>query len=130
LFFFHAKFCLFFKEENSCNYPPLEKKPRWNETTLMQAARPSIIKYAGRITHALDQPMAANLLMPGPSNATVSSTQPGRKLKREWAASHNASAQPTQDREVEPLHALPGSSGVEAQSEFVSIYIFFPYFQK
>jgi hypothetical protein len=45
-------------------------------------------------------------------------------LKREWAASHNASAQTTQDREVDPLHAMPGTSGVEAQSEFVSIYIY------
>ena len=67
--------------------------------------------------------MTTQLLMPGASAQT--STQPGRKLKREWAASHNASAQSTQDREVDPLHALPGTSGVEAQSEFVSIYIIF-----
>ena len=125
--FFHAKFWLLFKEEDSCNYPPSEKRLRWNEATLMQAARPSIIKYAGSIIHALDQPMTTQLLMPGASHASVSSaqtsTQPWRKLKREWEASHNASAQSTQDREVDPLHALPGTSGVEAQSEFLSIYI-------
>ena len=91
----------------------------------MQATRPSIIKYAGRITHDLDQPMAANLLMAGSSDPSVSCTQDGRKLKREWAASYNASAQPTEDCELDPLQVLPRSSDIEAQSEFVSIYIIF-----
>jgi hypothetical protein len=50
--------------------------------------------------------------------------QPGRKLKREWAASHNASAPSTQDREVAPLHALPGPSGTQVQSEFGNVSIF------
>jgi hypothetical protein len=120
-------FAFFLKEEDTCNNPPFEKKPRWSEATLMQAARPSIIKYAGRITHDLDQPTTTQLIVPGPSYASVSSTQAGRKLKREWTASHNASAQPTQDRELDPLHVLPRSSDVEAQSEFVSIYIIFSF---
>ena len=94
----------------------------------MQATRPSIIKYAGRITHDLDQPMAANLLMAGSSDPSVSSTQAGRKLKREWAASYNASTSSDQDRRDTPLQAIPETSDV--QPELVNVYIFSLFFQK
>ena len=78
----------------------------------MQAVQPSI-------TSSLDQP--------GPSNASVNSAQtsmqPGKKFKREWMLSHNASVLSAQDREEVNLHALPGTSDVQVQSEFVSVYI-------
>ena len=84
----------------------------------MQAARPSIIKYAGSITHALDQPMTTQLLMPGASHASVSSAQismqPGRKFKREWMASHNASALYTQDHEATPFKLCQGLQAYSA----------------
>ena len=91
---------------DSCNYPPSEKRPRWGDITSMQAARPSIIRYASSITSSLDQP--------GASQASVSSAQtsmqPGRKFKREWIDSHNASVSSSQDRGVTPYQALPGPS--------------------
>ena len=118
-------FCLFLKEEDTCNNPPSEKKARYSEGILMQATRPSIIKFAGRTTHDLDQPMAANLLMAGSSDPSVSSMPTGRKMKREWTASYNVSAQPTEDCELDLLQVLPRSSDIEVQSEFVSIYIIF-----
>ena len=115
----------FFKEVDTCNTPPSEKRARYSEGILMQATRPSIIKFAARTTHDLDQPMAANLLMTGSSDPSVSSMPAGRKLKRGWTASYNASVQPTEDCELDPLQVLPRSSDIEAQSEFVSIYIIF-----
>ena len=118
-------FVFFLKEEETCNNPPSEKKARYGEPSLIQATRASVIKFAGKITRDLDHPSSTQLIVTEPSNPSVSSTQAGRKLKREWTASHNASAQPTEDRELDPLHVLPRSSDVEAQSEFVSIYIIF-----
>ena len=53
--------------------------------------------------------------------------QPGRKFKREWMLSYNASVSSGQDREDTPLHALPGTSDVQVQSEFVNVYIFFSF---
>ena len=71
----------------------------------MQAARPSVIRYASSITSSLDQP--------GPFHASVSSIQttmqPGRKFKREWMLSHNVTAA-AKDCEVTPYKALPGPS--------------------
>ena len=72
--------------------------------------------------------MAANLLMAGSSDPSVSSMPAGRKLKREWAASHNASASSDQDRGDTPLQAMPGTSDV--QPELVNVYIFSLFFQK
>ena len=59
------------------------------------------------------------------ASSTQSSMQPGRKFKREWTLSYNASISSDQDGGDTPLHALPGTSGGQAQSEFVSIYNFF-----
>jgi hypothetical protein len=67
--------------------------------------------------------MPANLLMTGSSDPPVSSMPTGRKMKREWTVSHNASAQPTEDCELNPPQVFPRSSDIEGQSEFVSIYI-------
>ena len=121
--YFITKFFFFFKnvEVDSCNYPPSEKRPRWDDITSMQAARPSIIRYASSNTSSMDQPGASQASV----SSTQSSMQPGRKFKREWIDSHNASISSNQDREDTPLHALPGTSDVQVQSEFVNVYIFF-----
>ena len=127
-FCYILNFAFFFKEADTCNNPPSEKKARYSEGVLMQAARPSIIKYAGRITHDLDHPTSTQLIVTEPSNPSVSSTQAGRKLKREWAASHNASTSSDQDRRDTPLQAIPETSDV--QPELVNVYIFFLIFSK
>jgi hypothetical protein len=114
-------FAFFFKEEDSCNYPPSEKRPRWDDITSMQAARSSVIRYASSNTSSMDQP---GVIKPSASSAQTF-MQPGRKFKREWTLSYNASISSDQDGGDTPLHALPGTSGVQAQSEFVSIYNFF-----
>jgi hypothetical protein len=113
----------FFKEVDTCNTPPSEKRARYSEGVLMQATRPSVIKFATRTTQ--DQPMPANLLMTGTSDPRVSSISAGRNLKREWTALYNASAPPTEDCGLNPPQVLPRSSDIEVQSEFVSIYIIF-----
>ena len=89
---------------DSYNYSPPEKRPEWGDITSIQAARPSIIRYASSITSSLDQPGASQASF----SSAQTSMQPGRKLKREWLASHKASAPSTRDREVTTLHALPG----------------------
>jgi hypothetical protein len=61
-----------------------------------------------------------------PSASSIQTTmQPGRKFKREWMLSYNASASSGQDREDNPLHVLPRTSDVQVQSEFVNVHIFF-----
>ena len=92
---------------DSGNLPPSEKRPRWDDITSMQAARPSVIRFASSNTRSLDQPGV--------------SMQPGKKFE---------SASSDQDGGNTPLHALPGTSDVQMQPEFVNVYIFFPYFSK
>ena len=123
----HAKFLSFFflKEEETCNNPPSEKKARYGEPSLIQTARASVIKFAGKVTRDLDHPSSTQLIVTEPSDPRVSSMATGRKLKREWATSYNVSAQPTEDCELYPLQVLQRNSDIEAQSEFVSIYIIF-----
>ena len=117
----HAKFfCLFLKEEETCNNPPSEKKARYGEPSLIQLTRASVIKFARKVTQ--DHASSTQLIATEPSDSCVGSMATGRKLKREWATLYNVSAQPT---ELEPLQVLQRSSDIEVQSEFVSIYIIF-----
>ena len=63
---------------------------------------------------ATGQSITSSKDQPGASQASVSSArismQPGRKFKREWIDSHNASVSSSQDRGVTPYQALPGPS--------------------
>ena len=116
--FFHAKFCLLFKKEDSYNYPPLEKRAKTNGVAPIQQ-----VEIGGPLgaTHIHSRPT-----LPAQNSPVPTPMQPGRKLKREWIVAHmmgSPTGSPVQASDIATT-SMQETDGTQQQSEFGNVSIF------
>ena len=116
--FFMLNFAFFFKEEDSFNDSPTEKRAKTKGVAPIQQ-----VEIGGPLgaTHIHSRPA-----LPAQNSPVPTPMQPGRKLKREWIVAHimgSPTGAPVQASDIATT-SMQETDGTQQQSEFGNVSIF------